>query len=160
MPQRNLSKGYFALRWSVLERDNFTCRYCGQHAPNVMLEVDHVVPVAEGGDDSLENLVTSCVSCNRGRNAALIMRAMTKRPSPHAIACRQGAEANDSRPSNYRQAQFVGLLGAHTEGMSTKEIADTTGMTTGAVRTTLCRLHRHGLAENSGGRWHLVDAKS
>ncbi|MGC7224589.1 HNH endonuclease, partial [Mycobacteroides abscessus subsp. massiliense] len=37
------------LRYEVLRRDNYSCRYCGRSAPEVKLTVDHVVPVALGG---------------------------------------------------------------------------------------------------------------
>ena len=65
---------YYALRWRVLERDNFTCRYCGRSAPEVALEVDHVISLSEDGQTSEENLVTSCYSCNRGRGVVLRAR--------------------------------------------------------------------------------------
>lgn len=65
MKQRG--NGFYSLRFQILERDQFTCRYCGQCAPNVMLEVDHVIPVCEGGDDDPSNLITSCTACNRGK---------------------------------------------------------------------------------------------
>jgi hypothetical protein len=55
------------LRFSVLERDRFTCRYCGAQAPEVRLEVDHVYPAAKGGGDVMSNLVTSCETCNAGK---------------------------------------------------------------------------------------------
>ena len=55
------------LRFEVFKRDSFTCQYCGRKAPNVLLEVDHIKPVAEGGDNSIINLVTSCRDCNRGK---------------------------------------------------------------------------------------------
>lgn len=64
---RIAAKGWYALRYRVLARDNFTCQYCGQYAPNVRLEVDHVVPVVEGGTDDLSNLITSCWACNQGK---------------------------------------------------------------------------------------------
>lgn len=54
-------------RFEVLKRDGFTCRYCGGVSPEVVLEVDHVVPVCEGGTDDPINLVTSCWSCNHGK---------------------------------------------------------------------------------------------
>ena len=60
-------RGWYALRWKILERDNFTCQYCGQYAPSVQLEVDHVTPVAEGGTDELDNLKTACSACNQGK---------------------------------------------------------------------------------------------
>ena len=60
------------LRFMVLERDNFTCRYCGAKAPDVELQVDHVIPVAKGGADDPDNLVTACVDCNSGKRAHII----------------------------------------------------------------------------------------
>lgn len=55
------------LRFEVFKRDSFTCQYCGRSAPDVILEVDHIVPVAEGGQNEIMNLVTSCRDCNRGK---------------------------------------------------------------------------------------------
>ncbi len=60
------------IRFETFKRDGFTCRYCGRKTPQVVLEVDHVVPVAEGGTDDPENLVTSCFECNRGKGATLL----------------------------------------------------------------------------------------
>lgn len=55
------------LRFSILNRDNFTCRYCGHEAPDVVLHVDHITPVAQGGTNDEENLVTACAGCNLGK---------------------------------------------------------------------------------------------
>jgi hypothetical protein len=57
------------LRFEVFKRDGFACQYCGAHPPDVLLEADHITPVAAGGEDSLENLVTACQDCNRGKGA-------------------------------------------------------------------------------------------
>lgn len=54
-------------RFEVFKRDSFACQYCGNSAPDVILEVDHIVPVAEGGGNDIMNLVTSCRDCNRGK---------------------------------------------------------------------------------------------
>jgi len=56
-------------RFEIFKRDEFTCQYCGRRPPNVTLEVDHVIPRAEGGGDNQANLVTSCFDCNRGKGA-------------------------------------------------------------------------------------------
>lgn len=56
-----------AIRFEVFKRDHFTCQYCGRKSPEVILEVDHIVPVAEGGTNDIINLVTSCRDCNRGK---------------------------------------------------------------------------------------------
>lgn len=58
------------LRYEIFRRDNHTCRYCGASAPHVPLRVDHVTPVALGGTDTPENLVTSCEPCNSGKSSA------------------------------------------------------------------------------------------
>lgn len=55
------------IRFEVLRRDNFSCRYCGAKAPDVELHVDHVMPVALGGSDDPTNLTTACVDCNNGK---------------------------------------------------------------------------------------------
>lgn len=55
------------LRFEVFKRDSFTCQYCGRKAPDVILECDHIVPVADGGPTTMMNLVTSCMDCNRGK---------------------------------------------------------------------------------------------
>jgi 5-methylcytosine-specific restriction endonuclease McrA len=56
------------LRYEVLRRDDHACRYCGHTAPDVPLTVDHVIPVALGGTDEPENLVTACKDCNAGKS--------------------------------------------------------------------------------------------
>jgi hypothetical protein len=58
-----------SLRFQVFRRDNNTCRYCGAHAPDVKLAVDHVIPETLGGPDTPENLVTACEPCNAGKSA-------------------------------------------------------------------------------------------
>lgn len=58
-------------RFFVLKRDGFTCKMCGANGPGVKLEVDHIVPVAEGDSDSLDNLQTLCFECNRGKRDSI-----------------------------------------------------------------------------------------
>lgn len=55
------------LRFEVFKRDGFTCQYCGKKAPDVVLNVDHIIPVAKGGKNELLNLITSCFECNNGK---------------------------------------------------------------------------------------------
>lgn len=57
------------VRFEVFKRDAFTCQYCGSHPPKVILHVDHIVPVVEGGDNDDDNLVTACQDCNLGKGA-------------------------------------------------------------------------------------------
>ena len=60
------------MRFEVFKRDNFTCQYCGRHAPDVVLECDHIKPVAEGGKNTFLNLITSCMECNRGKGKTVL----------------------------------------------------------------------------------------
>jgi hypothetical protein len=57
------------VRFEVFKRDSFKCQYCGHSAPDVVLEVDHIHPVAGGGTNDITNLVTACDSCNGGKSA-------------------------------------------------------------------------------------------
>lgn len=54
-------------RFEVFKRDGFRCAYCGKTPPEVVLEVDHIDPKANGGNDSIDNLITACFDCNRGK---------------------------------------------------------------------------------------------
>ena len=74
---RTTNAGWYALRFAILERDNYTCRYCGRSAPSVPLEVDHIIAVADGGTDESSNLVACCWSCNRSKEG---LRARRTQP--------------------------------------------------------------------------------
>lgn len=63
--RKNISK---RLRFEVFKRDSFTCQYCGAKAPEAVLHVDHITPVASGGTNTILNLVTSCDACNSGKS--------------------------------------------------------------------------------------------
>ncbi len=56
------------IRFEVFKRDSFTCQYCGRKAPDVLLQVDHIEPVAEDGGNDFLNLITSCFDCNSGKS--------------------------------------------------------------------------------------------
>jgi len=61
------------VRFEVLKRDHFTCQYCGRKSPEVELEVDHIEPYSKTKDNSMENLITACKDCNRGKKADTFM---------------------------------------------------------------------------------------
>ena len=54
-------------RMRVFERDDYKCRHCQKQLTRFTATLDYVKPIAEGGDDSEENLVTACVDCNSGK---------------------------------------------------------------------------------------------
>src|SRR5215469_1370219 len=51
-------------RKNILIRDSFTCQYCALQFPSSELELEHVIPRAQGGLSTWENLVASCRDCN------------------------------------------------------------------------------------------------
>ena len=57
----------YTIRFQVLQRDNFTCQYCGRKAPEVILHVDHKIPKSKGGKSNQDNLITACFECNMGK---------------------------------------------------------------------------------------------
>ena len=52
----------------ILKRDNFTCQNCGAKGDFNALEIDHIIPVTKGGDNSDGNLQTLCWKCNTKKN--------------------------------------------------------------------------------------------
>jgi len=57
------------LRFEVFKRDGFQCQYCGKQPPEIVLEVDHIIPRKRKGKNDIDNLITSCFDCNRGKGA-------------------------------------------------------------------------------------------
>lgn len=57
------------LRFEILKRDGFRCKYCGHgEEDGVKLHVDHIVALANGGTTEPDNLVTACENCNAGKS--------------------------------------------------------------------------------------------
>lgn len=55
------------IRFEVFKRDGFKCAYCGKSPPQIILEADHIDPKDNGGGDDINNLITACFDCNRGK---------------------------------------------------------------------------------------------
>jgi len=71
-------------RANVFTRDKFTCQYCGSRPPRSQLNLDHVIPRSLGGRTTWENVVCSCVDCNRrkgGRTPEQARITLKRRPS-------------------------------------------------------------------------------
>ncbi len=63
------------LRDFIKKRDNFTCCSCGNSIraePNLLLEIDHIIPVSKGGCTIEENLQTLCWKCNRAKSNKML----------------------------------------------------------------------------------------
>ena len=62
------------LREYIKQRDNYTCQHCGlsiKDEPNLLLEIDHIVPLSKGGITTEKNLQTLCWKCNRKKSNKL-----------------------------------------------------------------------------------------
>ncbi|MFN6537593.1 MAG: HNH endonuclease [Nostoc sp. EkiNYC01] len=49
----------------VWQRDKYQCRSCGKTAPETNLTIDHIIPLARGGQNDISNLQTLCFTCNQ-----------------------------------------------------------------------------------------------
>jgi 5-methylcytosine-specific restriction endonuclease McrA len=56
-------------RHNIYLRDGNTCQYCGQERARTELNLDHVVPRAQGGRTTWENVVCCCIDCNLSKAA-------------------------------------------------------------------------------------------
>ncbi len=62
------------LREYIKKRDNYTCCICGnsvEKEPNLLLEIDHIIPISKGGLTEESNLQTLCWKCNRAKSDKL-----------------------------------------------------------------------------------------
>jgi len=58
-----------SIRHEVFKRDNYRCLECNASKDDgVVLHVDHIIPVAQGGSDELDNLQTLCQDCNLAKS--------------------------------------------------------------------------------------------
>lgn len=66
---KNRARGYRKHLGAIIERDGYTCRYCGC---DNRLTLDHVQPRSRGGSDDQSNLVLACKPCNSSKGAKTI----------------------------------------------------------------------------------------
>lgn len=63
------------LREKIKSRDSYTCRHCSlsiMGEKNLLLEIDHIIPLSKGGITAEDNLQTLCWKCNRSKGAKII----------------------------------------------------------------------------------------
>ncbi len=71
-------------RINIYARDRNTCQYCGRRFARSELNLDHVIPRAQGGRSTWENVVCSCIACNRRKGGCTPVQAgmrLVRRPS-------------------------------------------------------------------------------
>lgn len=49
----------------VLQRDKYQCQSCGKTTVEINLTIDHIIPLARGGQNDISNLQTLCFVCNQ-----------------------------------------------------------------------------------------------
>ncbi len=82
-------------RWTrrgVLQRDNYTCAYCGIQSGGMQrgqlltrqdFTIDHIVPVSRGGKNTWGNTICACPQCNQRKGNRMPHEAqMTLRWEP------------------------------------------------------------------------------
>ena len=57
-----------SLRHEIFKRDNYQCVECGATNNEIVLEIDHILPIKQGGTDELSNLQTLCEKCNLAKS--------------------------------------------------------------------------------------------
>ena len=63
-----------SLRRKILLRDGYTCKKCGNSVlkePNLLLEIDHIIPISKNGMTTEENLQVLCWRCNRHKGSKI-----------------------------------------------------------------------------------------
>jgi hypothetical protein len=123
------------VRFEVFKRDNFTCQYCGQAAPDVILHIDHINPVAGGGDNDILNLITSCIDCNLGKG--------TRELSDDSAIQKQRAQLEQL---NERREQLEMML-AWREALSSIDEQKIDAFNDEFEKVTNCHLNEHGRAK-------------
>ncbi|WP_282939140.1 HNH endonuclease [Corynebacterium auriscanis] len=68
-----------ALRSQVLAAHGTVCHLCGMPGAT---SIDHIIPRAAGGDDSLSNLRPAHTSCNSARGAQPLAQWRSNHPLP------------------------------------------------------------------------------
>lgn len=89
--QQGDSYGYFATRYYVLARDNYTCQICKGKSKDRILNTHHIIKETEGGSNRAENLVTLCSTCHKAFHEGKITHTFKK-------------------PKQYKETAFMNIL--------------------------------------------------
>jgi 5-methylcytosine-specific restriction endonuclease McrA len=78
---RDFSAQFFwgMMRHRVFERDKGACQICGTETQMIGFDVDHIVPLVEGGTNAMENLRILCRPCHLNETKKLRARLSAKR---------------------------------------------------------------------------------
>ena len=97
--RRREDKAFLSVAEKILDRDNYTCQYCG--TTEQPLTIDHVLPRSKGGKTEWTNVVAACGSCNRRKanrlptEARMTLRSKPIKPGYIAVALLGQAKGNE-----------------------------------------------------------------
>ena len=93
-------------RINIYSRDQWCCQYCNKQFSMSNLTYDHVVPKAQGGRTTWENIATSCAPCNTekgGRTPAQAGMTLKRKPKrPTWVPAVQVVVSQESGPDAWR----------------------------------------------------------
>jgi 5-methylcytosine-specific restriction endonuclease McrA len=95
-------------RFNLFLRDKFSCVYCGSRKE---LTFDHVIPRAQGGRTTWENVATACAPCNLRKGGRTPSEAhMHPHRDPIRPTSWQLQEHGRAFPPNYLHASWRDYL--------------------------------------------------
>jgi 5-methylcytosine-specific restriction endonuclease McrA len=63
-------------QWEELKKQyNYTCPNCGRKEPEIKLTIDHIVPISQGGKNTIDNIQPLCKECNSKKLTKIIKYA-------------------------------------------------------------------------------------
>jgi hypothetical protein len=127
------------LRQLVLRRAAGRCEYCelSQEGQEATFHIDHVVPVAAGGQTIAENLALACVSCS--------LRKAARQTAIDPQSSEEVALYNPRHEAWHRHFRWDGLslIGLTATGRATIEALDMNRLLILAIRQEEAILGRH-----------------
>ena len=76
--QKGFDYSYSSRKEAILNRDNYTCQYCGKK--NIRLEVHHIIYHSNSGTNDENNLITLCEDCHKGiHNGKIVLAKKPKK---------------------------------------------------------------------------------
>lgn len=122
--QQGTGFGY-EVREYLLEKFNRTCMYCD--AKNVSLQIEHIVPKANGGSNRISNLGLACQCCNQKKGALDVKdflkkdaKRLTKILAKAKAPLKDAAAVNSTRWALFNQLKTTGLKVETGSGGQTK----------------------------------------
>lgn len=117
------------VRFEVFKRDGFRCAYCGKSPPEVTLECDHIHPKSRGGKDDVNNFITACFDCNRGKRDIPLDKAPAKLQENYEILLEKEAQLAEyhkfiKKIERRITREMAKVDGAYTENFPDYELSD------------------------------------